>query len=125
VLASSADEPEFKALRSALDAEDAIDAATFAGDVESAKPAPDLVRAALERVGVLAQEAVFVGDTVWDVQACQRAGVPCIGLLSGGISGDELLAAGAAEVYRGPADLLAALPDSLLGGGQPSRPRPT
>ena len=40
VLASSADEPEFNALRGALDAEDAIDAATFAGDVESSKPAP-------------------------------------------------------------------------------------
>ena len=40
VLASSADEPEFHALRAALDAEDAIDAATFAGDVESSKPAP-------------------------------------------------------------------------------------
>jgi beta-phosphoglucomutase-like phosphatase (HAD superfamily) len=40
VLASSADEPEFNALRGALDAEDAIDAATFAGDVESSKPRP-------------------------------------------------------------------------------------
>ena len=47
VLASSADEPEFQALRAALDAEDAIDAATFAGDVEASKPAPDLVEVAL------------------------------------------------------------------------------
>ena len=62
------------------------------------------------------QEAVFTGDTVWDVQACRKAGVPCIGLLSGGISRDELTAAGTAEVYRGPADLLAALRGSLLGG---------
>ena len=116
VLASSADEPEFNALRAALDAEDAIDAATFAGDVESSKPAPDLIQAALDRVGVPAQEAVFTGDTVWDVQACQKAGVPCIGLLSGGISRDELVAAGAAEVYPGPADLLAALRGSLVGG---------
>jgi phosphoglycolate phosphatase-like HAD superfamily hydrolase len=114
-----------KALRAVLDAEDTIDAATFAGDVESAKPAPDLVRAALERVGVRAQEAVFIGDTAWDVQACQKAEVPCIGLLSGGISREKLLAAGPAEVYRGPADLLTALPDSLPGGGRPSRPRPT
>ena len=38
VLASSADEPEFNVLRAALDAEDAIDAATFAGDVDSSKP---------------------------------------------------------------------------------------
>jgi hypothetical protein len=36
-------------------------------------------------------------------------------LLSGGISRGELLDAGAAEVYDGPAELLAALPDSLLG----------
>lgn len=99
VLASSADEPEFHALRAALDAEDAIDAATFAGDVESSKPAPDLIQVALQKAGVPAEEAVFTGDTVWDIQACQTAGVPCIGLLSGGISGDELTAAGAAEVY--------------------------
>jgi phosphoglycolate phosphatase-like HAD superfamily hydrolase len=58
---------------------------------------------------------VFVGDTVWDAQASQKAGVPCIGLLSGGIGRDELADAGVAQIYAGPADLLAALPDSLLG----------
>jgi HAD superfamily hydrolase (TIGR01509 family) len=115
VLASSADEPEFRALRGALDAEDAIDEATFAGDVETSKPAPDLVQVALERAGVSPEQAVFVGDTVWDVQACQQAGVACIGLLSGGISHDELTSAGAAEIYSGPAELLAGLSDSLLG----------
>jgi HAD superfamily hydrolase (TIGR01509 family) len=114
VLASSADEPEFNMLRAALDAEDAIDAATFSGDVEASKPAPDLVQVALDKVGVPAGEAVFTGDTVWDVQACQKAGVPCIGLLSGGISRDELTSAGAAEVYPGPGDLLASLGESLL-----------
>ena len=112
VLASSADEPEFKALRAALDAEDAIDEATFAGDVEASKPAPDLVQVALDKAG---GQAVYVGDTVWDVEACQKAGVPCIGLLSGGVSRDELMSAGAAEVYPGPGDLLAALDRSLLG----------
>ncbi len=30
------------------------------------------------------------GDTVWDVLAAQRAGRPCVGLLSGGIGEDEL-----------------------------------
>jgi HAD superfamily hydrolase (TIGR01509 family) len=117
VLASSADEPEFRALRAALDAEDAIDAATFSGDVEASKPAPDLVEVALARAGVPAEEAVFIGDTVWDVQACQKAGVPCIGLLSGGIGRAELLDAGAAEVYDGPAELLGALPRSILTRG--------
>ena len=115
VLASSASEPELEALRAALNAEDAINATTFSGDVDASKPAPDLVEVALEKAGVAASNAVFVGDTIWDVQACQKAGVPCIGLLSGGISRDELLTAGAAQVYTGPAELLADLGSSLLG----------
>jgi HAD superfamily hydrolase (TIGR01509 family) len=115
VLASSAEEPEFNMLRSVLDAEDAIDAATFSCDVESSKPAPDLVEAALSKAGVPAEEAVFIGDTVWDVQACRKAAVPCVGVLSGGFSADELTSAGAAEIYRDAAELLARLPESLLG----------
>jgi HAD superfamily hydrolase (TIGR01509 family) len=115
VLASSADEQTFKGLRATLDAEDAIDAATFSEEVDRSKPAPDLVHVALDKAGVPADEAVFVGDTVWDVQACQKAGVRCVGFECGGISRGELLAAGAAEIYAGPADLLARFPDRLLG----------
>jgi len=115
ILASSAGEAESGILRGVIDAEDAIDAATFAGDVASSKPAPDLVQVALEKAGVPAEQALFVGDTVWDVQASGKAGVSCIGLLSGGISREELADAGAAQVYDGPADLLAALSRSLIG----------
>jgi HAD superfamily hydrolase (TIGR01509 family) len=113
VLASSADPAEFTALRAALDAEDAIDDATSSADVKASKPAPDLVQVALERAGAGPGEAVFVGDTVWDVRACQRAGVPCVALLSGGISEAELAGAGAVKAYNNPADLLAALPGAL------------
>ncbi len=122
VLASSADEPEFNALRAALDAEDAIDEATFSGDVEQSKPAPDLVQVALDKAGVTPDEAVFVGDTVWDVQASQKAGVRCVGFLSGGISRGELAEAGAAQIYDGPADLLNHFPDALLEPVSLSRP---
>ena len=118
VLASSADEREFAALSAALDAGDAIDEATNSGDVERSKPAPDLVEVALDKAGVAADQAVFVGDTVWDVHACQKAGVRCIGLLSGGIGRDELLGAGAVEVYDGPAELLERFPDVLTGEGR-------
>ncbi|HTU06447.1 MAG TPA: HAD family hydrolase [Trebonia sp.] len=117
VLASSADTREFAALRAALDADDAVDEATSAADVERSKPAPDLVRVALDKAGVKPDDAVFVGDTVWDVEACGKAGVPCIGVLSGGVSRAELLEAGAAEVYDGPAELLGALSQSILGRG--------
>src|ERR1700744_6003861 len=115
VLASSAGEAESGVLQAALDADDAIDDATFSGEVEHTKPAPDLVQIALEKAAVPAGQAGFVGDTVWDVQASQKAGVPCIGLLSGGIGRQELIDAGAAQVYAGPGELLVALPSSLLG----------
>ena len=108
-------------LRAALDAEDAIDDATFSGDVERSKPAPDLVGVALEKAAVPAEQAVFVGNTVWDARASRKAGVPCIGLLSGGICREEPADAGAAEIYAGPGDLLARLPDSLIG--RPARAR--
>lgn len=115
VLASSARGDELEAMRRALDADDAVTAATSSDDVAASKPAPDLVRSALEHAGTTPDRAVFVGDTVWDVAACSRAGVPCLGVLSGGLTRQELLEAGAAEVYEGPADLLAHLDDSLLG----------
>jgi HAD superfamily hydrolase (TIGR01509 family) len=114
VLATSAKQPELSAMRSALDAEASIDAITGADDVQSSKPAPDLVERALERAEVPPERAVFVGDTRWDVEAAARAGVPCIGMLSGGWSRAELEQAGAVEVYEGPAELLGALDGSLL-----------
>jgi HAD superfamily hydrolase (TIGR01509 family) len=117
VLASSADPRELDVLRAALDADDAIDAATSAGDVDASKPAPDLVQVALGQAGAAPAESVFVGDAVWDVKACQRAGVPCIGVLTGGWSRDELLRSGAAAVYDGPAEILAQFPRSLLAAG--------
>jgi HAD superfamily hydrolase (TIGR01509 family) len=116
VLASSAKDRELAVLRQALDADDAIDDATSSSDVGQSKPAPDLVEVGLSKAGVRATEAVFVGDSVWDVRACGKAGMACIALLSGGIGRDELAEAGAAEIYAGPAELLACLGRSMLGG---------
>ncbi|EST38708.1 hypothetical protein N566_06005 [Streptomycetaceae bacterium MP113-05] len=116
VLASSAGDEELTAMRAALDADDAIHAATSADDVDATKPAADLVEQALRRAETGADEAVFVGDTVWDMKACSRAGVVGVAVLSGGISREELLGAGAAAVYEGPADLLAKLGESPLFG---------
>ncbi len=113
ILASSADPDELKVLCAVLDADDAIDAATSAGDVDASKPAPDLVQVALKQAGAEPDKTVFVGDSVWDAQACQRAGVRCIGLLTGGSSRSELTEAGAVAVYDGPADLLEQFPARL------------
>ncbi len=114
VLATSATQPELEKLRGVLDIEDAVDVVTSSEDVETAKPAPDIVQVALDRAGVQPGEAVMIGDSVWDVRAAETAGVASIGLLSGGVSTDELRAAGAAAVYADPSELLAELERSPL-----------
>ncbi|MBD8057780.1 HAD family hydrolase [Cellulomonas sp. JH27-2] len=116
VLATSASPDELERLRDVLDVEAELHAVTSAQDVEAAKPEPDLVQVALEAAGVEPSGAVFVGDTVWDVEAAKKAGVPCVAVLSGGIGADELRAAGAVAIYDDVAALLADLDASPLGG---------
>jgi HAD superfamily hydrolase (TIGR01509 family) len=115
VLASSAKETELKRLRQVLDADDAIAAATSSSDAEQSKPAPDILQAALDQSDVDPHRAVFVGDSVWDVQAAARLDIPCIGLTCGGTSAAELSEAGTIATYENPAALLAALDDSAIG----------
>ena len=74
--------------------------------VAYAKPDPDLFLAAAERLAVSIQDAVVVGDSVWDLLAARRARALGVGLLSGGYGQDELERAGAYRVYQDPADLL-------------------
>ncbi|MEE1757484.1 HAD family hydrolase [Streptomyces sp. SP18CS02] len=119
VLATSADEAELSALRRAIDADEVISATASADDVEARKPAPDPVLNALELAGAPAEGSVFVGDSLWDMKAGSRAGVTCVGLLCGGIPRADLEAAGAAAIYDDPADLLAHLDRSPLGGSGP------
>jgi HAD superfamily hydrolase (TIGR01509 family) len=105
VLATSAPEDELEILREVLACDRLVSAVTSSKDVDTAKPKPDIIEVALGRAGVDADRAVFVGDTVWDVEACERAGVPTIAVLSGGVSRDELETAGAQAVFDNPADL--------------------
>jgi phosphoglycolate phosphatase-like HAD superfamily hydrolase len=64
--------------------------------------------------GVTSDRAVFVGDAVWDAKASARAGVSSIGLLSGGVSRDELMNAGAGAVFADAAELMARIDDTLI-----------
>jgi phosphoglycolate phosphatase-like HAD superfamily hydrolase len=103
VLASSAKPPELQHYLDLLDARSVVDAWTDASDVAATKPHPDLIEAALAKVGSPGTagggaRGILVGDSVYDCEAAARAGVPTIGLLSGGYSREELLAAGAASV---------------------------
>lgn len=115
VLATSAGGQELSALRTALDADEAISGMASADDVSEGKPAPEPVEQALELAGAAAERSVFVGDTVWDMRAGSRAGVTCVGLLCGGIPREDLEKAGADVVFDSPAALLASLAQSPLG----------
>jgi HAD superfamily hydrolase (TIGR01509 family) len=115
VLASSAKPDEVDHYLDLLDARSLADGWTTAADVEATKPAPDLVRSALDLAGGTADEAVLIGDSPWDVQAARNADVSTLAVLTGGFSVDELREAGAAEVYESVQELRSALADTPLG----------
>lgn len=114
VLATSAPEDELATLREVLDSDHLVSAVTSSADVETAKPQPDIIKVALDRAGVDAAHAMFIGDAVWDVVACKRAGVGIIGLLSGGVSRGELEKAGAHQVFDDALDLCQHLDDTPI-----------
>jgi HAD superfamily hydrolase (TIGR01509 family) len=99
------------------------DALTTSADVETSKPAPDVVEVALARVGK--GPAVVVGDTVWDVQAARDGGHYAVGLLSGGFSEAELREAGADRVFSTTEELRQALDDLPLRTSDPGSNRST
>src|SRR3954465_1013567 len=115
VLASSAKEDEVEHYLDLLDARGLADAWTTSADVESTKPQPDLVQAALAKAG--GGGAVLVGDTPWDIKAASGADVPTVAVIAGGFSRAELEEAGAAAVFESVAELRAGLSDTPLGEG--------
>jgi HAD superfamily hydrolase (TIGR01549 family) len=104
ILASSAKEEEVDHYLDLLDARELVDDWTTSADVEATKPEPDLVNAALEKAGN-DNASVMVGDSVWDVEAAKRAGIPTLAVLTGGFSEEELREAGAAQVVEAINDL--------------------
>ena len=96
-----------------LDAREIADDWTTSADVEETKPQPDLVVAALEKLGT--EEAVMVGDTPWDIKAAQKADVPTVAVLTGGFSDDELEEAGAVAVFASIEDLRQRIGETPLG----------
>jgi HAD superfamily hydrolase (TIGR01509 family) len=119
VLASSAKEDEVDVYLDLLDARDVVDAWTTSADVESTKPAPDLVHAALDKTGDAPSEAVMVGDTPWDVKAASQAGVETITVITGGFSEQELTEAGAVAVFESVSELFERLDETRLKQGDP------
>ncbi len=114
-LATSSDDRHLEAtLDSAgLDLRALVDRVVTKSSATSSKPDPDLVEAALEALGLGAAQCAMVGDTIFDAEACRRAGVVCLGVLSGGTPAEPLLGAGARAVWRDTGHLLGELDRAL------------
>jgi HAD superfamily hydrolase (TIGR01509 family) len=111
VLASSAKPDEVEHYLDLLEAREIADGWTTSGDVRATKPEPDLVKAAIEKVG--ADDAVMVGDSTWDCEAAGRAGIATVAVLTGGFSEAELRDAGALALYHSIVELRNSLDEWL------------
>lgn len=105
VIASSSGRDHLDRLIDAADIGDLIDSATSASDVDESKPDPDVIEAALAKLGIAPEQVMMIGDTPYDIEAAARVGVRTIALRCGGWRDDGLT--GAVAVYADPADLLA------------------
>ena len=70
------------------------------------KPAPDTVFAALKRLGVSGDNAVYVGDSDVDLSTARNSNLPCISVLWGFRDRDFLLDHGAITLITSPMELL-------------------
>ena len=108
-LATSAKPEELEHHMSELGAEGKISDIVSSDEAEESKPAPDIFGLALERADVCPEDAVVVGDSIWDIQAANEAGVRAAAVMTGGaFSRAELEEAGAYAVYEDCVELLEA-----------------
>jgi HAD superfamily hydrolase (TIGR01509 family) len=105
VVATSANAEELKGLLDIAGASRLIDEASSSADADRSKPDPDIVHAALVKAGCAADEAIFLGDTPYDIAAGSQLGVAVIALRCGGWWTDRSFH-GAAAIYDDPEDLV-------------------
>ena len=79
------------------------------------KPAPDMVRMAMQALG--AENCIYVGDSEVDVLTAKNAGVPCIAVTWGFRDVEILRAAGAEYFCHHAADLPAIIEEVLRRAG--------
>ena len=61
-----------------------------AGDVARNKPFPDMIHAALKEMNLTPEKAIFVGDTLTDIETGKQARVDVYALPTGFLSKKEL-----------------------------------
>lgn len=97
-IASSSKREEFDQHIAQLGSAGFADVVVTKEDVATTKPAPDIFATALAKLGT-PEEVVVIGDTVYDLEAATKLGLPCICVLTGGIERELLEGAGAIAIY--------------------------
>jgi HAD superfamily hydrolase (TIGR01509 family) len=105
VVATSAGDREMQAILEQAGLDDLFSKHVTKDDAAESKPDPDIVRAAMARAKARPAATVMVGDTPYDIEAAQRAGIAAIALRCGGYWSDADLC-GAIEICEDPAGLL-------------------
>ncbi|MBD2102915.1 HAD family hydrolase [Leptolyngbya sp. FACHB-261] len=113
VVATSGEASMMEALLKLAQVDEFIESETSSKDAKNSKPDPDLIQAALEKIGYHSDQVVMLGDTPYDIEAAAKAGVKTIALRCGGWQDSGL--ADALAIYDNPADLLAHYDSSPLG----------
>jgi HAD superfamily hydrolase (TIGR01509 family) len=116
IVGTSADEALVRDLLGVAGAQDLLTEYTTASEVEESKPQPDIVQAAVRKLGLDPAQVLMVGDTSFDIESARGAGVGTVALRCGGTAQFT----GAAAVYDSPQDWLDHLAASPLGPDQPS-----
>lgn len=75
------------------------------------KPAPDMLFSAMKQIGV--EKCIYVGDSDVDLATARNAGVPCISVLWGFRTKEDLLKADATVFCTHPSDLKATV-DAII-----------
>lgn len=112
VAASSSKADEVEKLLEIAGVSDLMEDSTSASDTENSKPDPDLVVSGLDRIDLPPGQVVMIGDTPYDIEAAEKAGVKVIALRCGGFSDERL--SRAIAIYDDAADLLARYDQSPL-----------
>lgn len=114
MIASSATTEELSVLLKAAQVDDLLspDRATTSSDAEASKPDPDIVEAALSKIGMQADQVLMLGDTPYDIESAGKAGVGVIAFRCGGFDDSQLK--DAIAIYDDPADLLSEYDNSPL-----------
>lgn len=104
-LASSASEAGVNSFLDRNDLRRFFQCVLHSGHVVSAKPAPDIFRLAIEKLGVRPADSLVVEDAVAGIQAAKRAGAVACGIPST-CPAEELVRAGAGMIIDKLEDLL-------------------